>query len=411
MSESCSICQGVLAKPFVCENCNLKFHSRCAKFKFVRIDKSDKKCCINCQSSKPRRGSIKSVNLQDTVDVPVYSSLPDLTLSAVMDQNHVNPPATSTDSNKVDSVLELLTSMNTDLKTMKNEIIELKEMKTTIGLVEAKLNPLIAQITTNNQLIINLDNDLQLANSKISSNEAEIIELKKAFSFQSNTNLSAPVPQRPTWERDIVITGLTDLAVENAFEFLKKLSQVLLIDFCDHLVDDVIVLPVVRGKPRVLIVKFITKIYRNKWLQAKKNKRDLLLSEIIQTNENLRIYINERSTALERKCYQTARLFARQKGYLSPWMRTGQVYLKRNAESSPDKFPQDFPEVNADLLTFPQVTGNDLTGAATHNVIQDTTNSNPFSQQDVLMDTQDTLVQGTSSHNTQPNETRSVSTQ
>ena len=103
--------------------------------------------------------------------------------------------------------------------------------------------------------------------------------------MQRTTNASSlshpPVsPTRSDWDREIAITGLSTDIIENPLEFLRKLCNVLNIDFKEHLVVDIVLLSVVRDKARVLIVKFVTKVYRDKWLLAKKAKRDILFSDI-----------------------------------------------------------------------------------------------------------------------------------
>ena len=107
----------------------------------------------------------------------------------------------------------------------------------------------------------------------------------------------------------MAITGLSNEAVQNPMGLLTKIAQVLNVACSELHIDNYKVLPGVRGKLRVLLVEFVNKRTRNSWLIAKKAKRDILFSELLLTNTDTKVFINERSTAIERRALMEAKKF------------------------------------------------------------------------------------------------------
>ena len=133
------------------------------------------------------------------------------------------------------------------------------------------------------------------------------------------------------------------------------------IAFSELHIDNYIVLPVVKDKPRVLIVEFVNKRTRNTWLKAKRVKRDLLLSELLPSGSASRVYINKRSTAIERRGLAEAKKFAESKNFEFCWMIRGQIFVKKDSSSDRMKYPQDFPDVSfANLSSAPSVDSRSL---------------------------------------------------
>ena len=104
-------------------------------------------------------------------------------------------------------------------------------------------------------------------------------------------------------ERELAIAGLDGQSVKSPQEFLRKLALILQVDYCEHFIDDIVSLPTVAGKDRILLVKFITKIrHRNKSLRAReKNEissytRYLLMPikprKYTLTNDQLQLSVN-----------------------------------------------------------------------------------------------------------------------
>ena len=94
-----------------------------------------------------------------------------------------------------------------------------------------------------------------------------------------------------------------------------RLAGVMTIGFLDHHIDHFHVIHVVKGKPRVLILEFLTQRYRNIWLQAKRVKEDIYLQDLISSEQRIEIFLSELSTAVERRCLFDAKAFAKKENY------------------------------------------------------------------------------------------------
>ena len=151
----------------------------------------------------------------------------------------------------------------------------------------------------------------------------------------------------------MAITGLTDEAVADPMSTLQNIAKALNVPFSDLQIDNYKVLPVVKDKARVLIVEFVNKRTRNSWLVAKKSKRDIFLSDVLSNPSRTKIYINERSTAVERRTLRDAKEYASKNNLKFCWMITGQVFIKKDTSSKRMKYPQDFPTVNQTLQAPP----------------------------------------------------------
>ena len=116
---------------------------------------------------------------------------------------------------------------------------------------------------------------------------------------------------RPDWEHELAITGLTDDAFADPLSIIGKFSGSLLVPIDENQINDYKVLPVVSRKPRILLVEFVNTRTRNSWLKAMKTKRKILLSDLKSMGPSNRIYINERSTAIERKTLIEAKKYAK----------------------------------------------------------------------------------------------------
>ena len=356
----CNGCSQFLSRIYICEHCKKPYHSLCAKFKVLRVRKTCVKCCRACQAalrppvqptetekskvnSNKRRGSTNSLNNQPILQLnsQIHSqSDPALNRSSEMYSNQ----GTEND---------ILVELNSKLQCLR----QINEQVSKIGGIETTLMSLNTNVQTalnlsiqNRQSISNITAKQQQCDLRIERNEIRINELSQRIEAPTDIPHSSGPPRRPDWDREIAITGLSNEIIGNPIEFLRILSGVLGIDFKEFLIDDIVLLPVVKDKARVLIIKFITKVYRDKWLLAKKEKRDILFSDIMPNAGDSRIFLNERSTAIERRTYREAKEKAKSEGFKYCWMRKGQVYLRKDDKIKPIKYPQEFSQPNLCLV-------------------------------------------------------------
>ena len=123
-------------------------------------------------------------------------------------------------------------------------------------------------------------------------------------------------------------------AVADPMLILRKIPGLLNVSFSELHIDNLKVLPVIKDKARVLIVVFVNKRTRDSWLTAKNSRRDIFLLDFLTNASFTKIFINKRSTAIERKFFKDAKQFAAKKM----------------------KYPQDFP--TAGQLSHASVTTN-----------------------------------------------------
>lgn len=304
-----------------------------------------------------------------SVDLPSQSSRESNSLHHSLSEPDLSLPSTMTDITEISDTKKLLNDIFAKLQCLddiKKDVSELTEVKTSLVRMNETMENIYIKTNENSKSITELEKSLQQTDIKIAQQDIKIAKLNELVGSVSNSSDRALL--RPDWSRELVVTGLDSEAVINPFEFLRRLAQILQVNFFDQLIDDVIPLPVVKDKDRVLIVKFTSKLYRDRWLQAKKGKRDILLSSIIPTTKkNTQIYINERSTAVERKRFSRAKEYARSVGYKFCWMRSGRIYLRSNENSKTVRFGDDMLSQSAPLVND----GLSATGIVRSNVRSD----------------------------------------
>ena len=379
----CSGCPGFLTRVYSCENCRKPYHLACAKFKYIRVKKECLNCCRDCQASlrpptepnptvlrpnsKKRRGSTNST---DTIDSSINnnpvsqirtSSEPNLSLVSTQSSMSVNSnsnPGVSTmmasdepTPEEMKVIFRELNSRMQSLDQIKVDVGKINGIQSSLGAMNANLETALDlskkafdQSCQNKKAISDTTAGLQLSNSRITQNEKKIENLYQLIGSVPGMSQSSNVSPRPNWDKELAVTGLSNEIMGNPMDFLRKLAGVLGVDFREHLIDYLVLLPVVKDKARVLIIKFVTKWYRDKWLVAKKAKRNIVFSDIAPSAGDSRIFLNERSTAIERKCFSEAKKLALKDGFKYCQMRTGQVYLKKDDDSKTCKYPQDFSQ-------------------------------------------------------------------
>ena len=62
---------------------------------------------------------------------------------------------------------------------------------------------------------------------------------------------------------------------------------------------------------------------------CKKTKHDILLSKLLPTGTDTKVYINERSSAFERRELMEAKKFAKSVKFEFCWMIRGQIFVKK----------------------------------------------------------------------------------
>ena len=97
---------------------------------------------------------------------------------------------------------------------------------------------------------------------------------------------------------------------------------------------------------RPITMRFLSTFTRDAWLMGKKNRKDLLASDIHPWPKTL-VFINERSTKEERRRLAEAKALGKTHNCSYVWMKRGVVFVKVNDNSRPFKYtsPQQFPQM------------------------------------------------------------------
>ena len=145
-----------------------------------------------------------------------------------------------------------------------------------------KLDDAIATVEVNKQTIIRVYQAQKALSNEVKKNSKDIKQIKAQLTASSSgVNLASSIAGRPDWEHELAITGLSDASIADPLLILSKISAILVLPFVETQIDDFKVLPVVKGKSRVLLVRFINVRTRNAWLKAMKTKREILLSDLL----------------------------------------------------------------------------------------------------------------------------------
>ena len=140
------------------------------------------------------------------------------------------------------------------------------------------------------------------------------------------------------WHHELAVTGLPDFPNTDTMEVISSIATAINVPFANADVAAATCIDSKKSKSKTLIVRFTSAIIRDSWLNKKRTKKDLKAIEVFPNWPETMIYINERSSAEERRIFMEAKQFAKIHNFKYVWMRRGITYVRKDSTSKATRF-------------------------------------------------------------------------
>ncbi|XP_045452189.1 uncharacterized protein LOC123661246 [Melitaea cinxia] len=220
--------------------------------------------------------------------------------------------------------LSKLPELLEDVKSIKNEIIELKAA---CDFNSAKLENLDARVVDIENKVLHIQqSDLNYSN--------DIALLKR-----DNIN-------REQWSRmnNVEIKGVPLKTAENLFNIVECIAKVVDYTFPRTQVNYIARVPTHGSKQKSIIVSFINRYIKEEFVAACRARKHITAKDIGFLEDNQLIYINDHLIPEFKKLLTKVKELTKQKGYQYVWVKFCKIHIRRN-----DKSPVQIISKEADL--------------------------------------------------------------
>lgn len=211
-------------------------------------------------------------------------------------------------------LLSRLPELINDVKSLKNEIMELK---LSCEFNSAKLEEFESRIVT----VENKVSSIQQSRSTISSDE--IAALKK-----DNAH-------REQWSRlnNVEVKGVPIRNTENLFSLTEKISAAIGYSFPQTQINYIARVPTHNSKGKSIIISFINRYIKEEFVAAARAKKRILARDIGFTADENQVYINDHLTPETKKLLTRAKEIAKNKNYCYVWVKYCKIHIRKNDTS------------------------------------------------------------------------------
>lgn len=282
MSKLCTVCVAkVTAKSpgVLCSGpCGQYFHGRCAN--------------ISSDALKALNGIIGAQWFCNTCRTSNHNN------SVIIDNEEAK--SSSTDSTQQPSIIEAIENLRLDFN---NKYEEMKRL-----------------ILEKNSEIKNLSDENTLLKGEIVNLSSRLDNLEQ---YSRRNNLE--------------IHGVPEVEQENLLKTINEIGNVLDCPVSSDDVDTLHRVPYFNKKkdiPRNIIIKFKSRLFKNKFLESAKNFQKVNRKKAIEIpNVPSKIYINEHLTPKNKKLFNSTKLFCKEKNIQYFWVKDCKILARKNSSS------------------------------------------------------------------------------
>lgn len=335
MSSTCNACgKNIVTNHFLeCSQCSELYDLQCLSislenFRTLSQDYKSNWMCPSCLCSMPKKGNthtpVRGSDISNTDNLKSASYAND---NITLHRGSRSKPIASSD----------MTNLVTEIRLLRQEVLELKQQHTEIGLLRVDVqeikNHLDSVSASLSVKLLECDNKLASQDSKIDEMNATIVHLQEQVSAQQQASL----------RNELEIVGITEYPNENLHHIVIVTAKKIGVELTDNELDEVKRVgarhppPGAKSsedwKPRPIVVKLLRRAKRDQILQAAKTRRNITSDDIVSGTSS-KIYINERLTKNNRSLFRESRLRAALHGFSYCWVRNGAIYV-RKADKKP----------------------------------------------------------------------------
>ncbi|XP_077501509.1 uncharacterized protein LOC144112558 [Amblyomma americanum] len=297
--DTCFSCKVSLTddKVFLtCAECKSCYHigtcSGVAENAYKKMSQATKKAwkCPTCKATKARCSSLTSDNTEATVDLAQEIA-------------------------EIRRMLAEVLTIKEKLETLETIKITVDDIEKSVELMSTKYDEVIARMEKQSADISDLGKRVEKLETKLK--EGEIKQLKREVN-----NL-----EQYSRRQNLEIHGLQKHNNENLLEKLNLLANDLdLPPLSESDVEAIHRLPTRKDENNVdkvapVLVRFASRVVRDKWLAKKKELRDA----------DSKIFLNENLTTHNKKLLWLMKTKATEKEYKFAWVKNGKLFVRRNA--------------------------------------------------------------------------------
>ncbi|XP_026327656.1 uncharacterized protein LOC113235949 [Hyposmocoma kahamanoa] len=226
--------------------------------------------------------------------------------------------------------------MKSEIKTILHDFNKFKETVDSMGDKQKALEVEVTALQTSMQFIADKQDDAMKKidcvtryTKKIESLETQLNEVKR-----DNEALRADVNSAEQRERlmNLEIIGIPEAKDENLENIIVKLSNYVGADLSrDDIVHVHRVTPRIKtqGRPRVIVVKFKTRLIRDNIL-SRARKIPLKTDKLQFEGEVRSVYVNEQLTFVNKQLLKKCKEAAKLKMYQYVWVKNGRIFIRKN---------------------------------------------------------------------------------
>lgn len=353
MAKNCAACCKTMTalQNMQCTKCESAYHNICVNIHDPRkLTDSEKNgwVCPTCQSKLPKKGNSNT---------PVRASAPsdnNATSSNITSTNVTLRPqnrkgASPLLSPEVTSDRDLLTSLTTEVKLMRQEMSKMSEHMEVLTWSFSQCN---ARLDDYESRFSVLANRIQVLEDREIGNEVlrqKVTELEEQLNTQAQTRLS----------NEIEIVGVNECPNESKMHIVLTTAQKMGVPLSEVDIDHVTRAGPKRlsgevTMPRPLVVKFARRAKKNELLKAAKSRRNVTTESINVDGPLRKLYFNERLTKANRLLFREAREQSSAAGFRFCWTRNGTILIRKKTGC-----PENVIKSIADLDRCLSATGPD----------------------------------------------------
>lgn len=173
--------------------------------------------------------------------------------------------------------------------------------------------------------------ELRESYKKIKKDNEEIKEenlvLKKSVTVMEQR---VRILEQYSRQSNIEISGIPETKGEDMVELLADVGRAVGLELQPERVIAAHRVPTFkRDKTQPIIVKFLTRVDKDIWLQAYKEVRPLTADKINKGFSKTKVFINEHLSPENKQLLGRAKEVAKDKGYLYVWSREGKIFVRK----------------------------------------------------------------------------------
>lgn len=218
---------------------------------------------------------------------------------------------------KLNSILSALEVTNNDIKSIRKEQ---SELATSVELCHSNIQDLVSTLKTQDEKIEGCSSEVDslknvnvTLSSRLNSVEQQLHDSEQ-YSHRNN----------------LIVYGIPEDRNENILRVINRLAVTMNVeDWSDSLVDAAHRMGLRENNSRPIIIKFVSRLDRDRFLQKRKVKRNLRASDLGYASDTS-VYVNESLTSHYRKLLQNTRDVAKNRGYQFVWTFNCAIYVRKS---------------------------------------------------------------------------------